>query len=265
MGWSPFGLTVRVDLLPPPLDLRFIEEKHAYRIWSRRQSRWLRIFSVSSVKRAGSQIPGFDRSNWRRSLQRAGLTAEEAEQQMDRHTEHRANVGTDLHNLIRAYISGGHLGMPCPWILPDTEPAAIFRVWLQEFAPRIRRVLLLEQPLAHRQLFFAGTPDLVAELDDGRVWLVDWKTKASAEKASPSGDWVHQAEAYRGLVWHQYGLMPDRAANVIAWHDGLKLCPWSTPELDLAGEQFRLAIREHHQKRALGGCPIHQRALELMP
>jgi hypothetical protein len=36
--------------------------------------------------------------------------------------------------------------------------------------------LLVEQPVYHRTLRYAGTPDLVARLADGKLWLLDWKT-----------------------------------------------------------------------------------------
>lgn len=39
--------------------------------------------------------------------------------------------------------------------------------------------LLVERAVFSRRLGYAGTPDLVAELADGKVWLLDWKTAES--------------------------------------------------------------------------------------
>jgi hypothetical protein len=39
--------------------------------------------------------------------------------------------------------------------------------------------LLVERPVFSRRYGYAGTPDLIAELVDGLVWLLDWKTSAS--------------------------------------------------------------------------------------
>jgi len=36
--------------------------------------------------------------------------------------------------------------------------------------------LLVERPVFSRRRMYAGTPDLIAELADGRTWLLDWKT-----------------------------------------------------------------------------------------
>jgi hypothetical protein len=38
------------------------------------------------------------------------------------------------------------------------------------------REVVVERPFFHPRLAYAGTPDLVADLADGRRWLLDWKT-----------------------------------------------------------------------------------------
>lgn len=46
----------------------------------------------------------------------------------------------------------------------------------EEWRPR---EVLVERPFFHVRLGYAGTPDLVADLADGRRWILDWKTTAS--------------------------------------------------------------------------------------
>ena len=53
--------------------------------------------------------------------------------------------------------------------------------------------ILIERPVFSRAHLYGGSPDLVARLRDGRVWLLDWKTNAKG----PYGDMAFQLAGYR--------------------------------------------------------------------
>jgi adenosine kinase len=61
-----------------------------------------------------------------------------------------------VHACIEAELKGIPLGREV-----EEEALAIFATWQREFLPRIGRVLVIESPLVHRRLYYAGTPDLV--------------------------------------------------------------------------------------------------------
>lgn len=238
-----------LDRLPPVNDIRFRQSDHTYWAWAYRSERWVQVRSVSGIKR-DTGLSSFNRGPWALSLVRKGFSRSEAEAEMDRHMKERASIGTAFHDGVEACC----LGKP---LEAAGEPLDMLQVWGREFFPRIQRVLLIEQPIVHRFWFFAGMPDMVAVLDDGQVWLLDWKTKPSRAKCKASPDWAIQLAAYKALVQWQYGLTVDRAANVMVAHDGLVFSPWSIPEVDSCGGRFREALLSHHELRSSEGCCYH--------
>ena len=243
---------MQIDLLPAVPDVVFQADGHRYWAWAYRLSRWVQVRSVSGIKKLGG-ISGFNRDGWRASLTRQGYSRDEAEQMMTEHTEKRAGIGTALHGAIESFVTG----QPVQAV---GEAAQMFDAWGQDFCPRIRRVLLLEQPMVHRFWFYAGMPDMVAELDDGQLWLLDWKSKPSLVKCRPSPDWCHQLAAYAELIWKQHRVQVDRVANVIVAPDGLVFHPWSRPEVAHCGMEFMGGLVRHHQQMAERGCVLHAAA-----
>jgi hypothetical protein len=88
--------------------------------------------------------------------------------------------------------------------------------------------LLAERPVYHEQYLYAGTFDLIAELD-GKTWLLDWKTS----KSGPFGDTAFQLAAYRHAT-HYLGddgdehVMPPVDECGVVWlrSDGYDLYPY---------------------------------------
>jgi hypothetical protein len=223
--------------------VEFDDPSHRYRVWSPRRGAWLHPFSVSQILTV-SGLKAFDPTQWRNKLIRDGMSPAAADAFMRQHTSHRAQVGTDIHLCIQHCL----LGTPVPRAVLD-EAIAIFESWEHQFLPRIGRVLVIEAPMVHRRWFYAGTPDLVAQVDD--AWhICDWKSKQSAEKARPSAEWVYQLSAYRELVRNQHGLDVRRALNWMCWDGGGKGALWNAADLDHAWTAFEGAIRTHHQQRA---------------
>ena len=87
-------------------------------------------------------------------------------------TKAAAARGTTIHDLAMRLASGEEV----------TVPEAIqghvdaYLRFVEEWQPE---ELLVEAPVFHRTLWYAGTLDLVARLADGNNWLLDWKTSAS--------------------------------------------------------------------------------------
>lgn len=248
---------MHLDLLPPPPGVRFDEVRHAYTAWSDRFGRWVPCDSVSQVMTA-SGLKGFDRGAWKRKLVRDGMEPWQAEEFMNHHATERAAIGTNFHALVQHRLAP-------QGDAPQSHPEALdmLAVWDQRIAPRLGVVRLLEQPMVHRLLLFSGTPDLLAVVD-GEPCLLDWKTKASADKARPEAAWLLQLAAYRELVRRNYGIQVDRAVNVMVWHDGLRMVAYNRADLEGAWVRFYEGLLAHHQTRAAEGCPWHQMALQAM-
>lgn len=80
--------------------------------------------------------------------------------------------GTDVHALAEQLVAG--IEVEVPEHLGGYVDACLD--FLDTWKPR---PLVVERPLAHRAHWWAGKPDLFAELPDGRIILYDYKTKES--------------------------------------------------------------------------------------
>jgi hypothetical protein len=90
----------------------------------------------------------------------------------DRDRDPLARRGTELHRLWEAHARGDEVAVP-------DELEGHFRAYerfVDEWQPR---ELLLEAVVAKRRPRYCGTLDVVADLADGRRWLLDWKTTRS--------------------------------------------------------------------------------------
>ena len=243
-----------IELLPQQEGISFDEAEHRYTFASKlgpvNPASATQVLTVSGGKQ-------FDVSYWRRSLiEKQGLTAQEAEVFMDKHRNLRADIGTELHALIRAELLG------LPFTPPKhAEPLQLIATWRREFLPRVGKVMLCEQPLCSRWGFYTGTPDLVAEID-GRLLVVDWKTKASEAKAKPEASWALQLGGYAGLIEDQYGVQLDGALNVMVWPGGTADVAYNRADVKQARERFNAYLRKHHEIRAAQGCAMHRKALQ---
>jgi hypothetical protein len=94
--------------------------------------------------------------------------------------------GTEVHKQIELYLAGEPVVPPAG--LEGHVDAAIRFVeeWqLQE--------LVVEAPVFSREFGYAGRPDTIAQLADGNLWLLDWKTHAKG----PFVESALQLAAYR--------------------------------------------------------------------
>ena len=246
----PFDL----QLLPPQPGITFDEAEHRYTLESRHgpvhPASATQVLTLSGAK-------AFDPQHWRRSLiDRQGLRPHEADAFMDRHRNLRADIGTELHALIRAELLG------LPFHPPRyAEPLQLVATWRRLFLPRIEAVALCEVPLASRWGFFTGTPDLLAKVD-GKWLVVDWKTKASADKAKPESSWVLQLAGYGLLIAEQYGLQVEGALNLMVWPGGCADVFYNRADVTIAQGRFVGYLRKHHEIRTAQGCAMHRKALQ---
>jgi hypothetical protein len=116
--------------------------------------------------------------------------------------------GTDVHKFAQRLQAGEEVDVP-------EELDGFVRAYLR-FDEEWKPVeIMVEQPVFHRRLGYAGTPDLVARLRDGQTWLLDWKTTAS-------GIWPENALQLAAARFAEFTL--DQAGNEI-----------SVPKVDAAG------------------------------
>ena len=234
--------------------LRFVEDGHRY-IYTAPDGQIIKPLSTSGVL-SHAEPDAMNYASWRRSLMRDGMNAVEADLYMECFCNYRMQVGTDFHQLVMATL--------CPEvkaIAPPTGGEAIHMlgVWRREFQPSIKKVLIVELPMIHEDLFYTGTPDLVCEMDDGNIWLVDWKTKQSRDKARVRDDWIARLSSYAMLLKHCYGLSIDNAMNAMIWSTGLINRKWNRADLIQGSTTFIEALLKVQTVRATD-CPYAAKA-----
>lgn len=104
--------------------------------------------------------------------------------------------GTAVHGAIHIHISGG-------FACPDPDHRGYFDSACRWIDAHVKRVVLAEHRM--RCEAYHGKPDLIAELNDGTIALIDWKTALAAGKT-----WPVQTAAYRNLYeLYRIGKMSD--------------------------------------------------------
>ena len=237
----------RIALLPPQGGISFDEPSHRYWVWSPRRGQWLQPPSCSQVLGlAGAK--GFNPEHWRRKLiEREGMRPAEAESYMELHRNGRAEIGTELHALIRQEL----LGVTAPPVR-FAESLMLLATWRRLFLPQIEEVIACESPLASLRLFYTGTPDLIARVS-GRWLIVDWKSKVSAEKAKPDAAWPLQLAGYDLLAQERYGIRLDGAMNLMIWPGGCEKVFWPAEKMAKLRRRFIGHIAWAHVAKGVRG------------
>jgi PD-(D/E)XK nuclease superfamily len=100
--------------------------------------------------------------------------------------------------------------------------------------------LIIECTVINRQWRYMGTPDLIAHVGDGRLWLLDWKTGASGifpETALQLAAYAH-AETYLDRDGDEQPMPEIAAAGAVHLRtDGYDLIP-----VDTSDETFRVFL-----------------------
>lgn len=153
--------------------------------------------------------------------------------------------GTRVHKLAEKLTHGEEVDVPdeidghvqaCVRFLDDWQVEA----------------LIVERPVFSREHSYAGSPDLIARLADGRTWLLDWKTN----RKGPYGDMAFQLAAYRYAEFYldDDGLeqpMPEIDDVGVVWlrSDGYDLFPF-----EAGPAQFRSFLYIAEVARAAEEC-----------
>jgi hypothetical protein len=129
--------------------------------------------------------------------------------------------GTAVHELAQRLQAGEEIDVP-EHLIGHVDAYLTF---VHDWQPV---ELLVEAPVFSREFRYAGTVDLVADLADGRRWLLDWKTS----KGEPYPEVALQLAAYRYSEFTLNGdnsetPMPrvDRCGVVWLRADGYDLIP----------------------------------------
>lgn len=288
---TPFKL----DLLPLDPQIEFIEDGHKY-LYHDKRIGTIEPKSVSTVLTA-TEAKCFNYGIWRKSLEKKGLTQDQADAFMAWHRQNRAQVGTDFHLLAEHRFKDYDRfkledfdGKVSP------ESMAIFRHFDRNFLPRVRRVFIIEAPMIHKCFIYTGTPDLLVELDDGSIWLIDYKTIQDGSNnyagllwwlryhglaealataiANPPNvheknnrswrgrkEWLLQIAGYVELVRANHGIVVRHGGNLVLNDSKFRLHEYNGADLDQAWSRFAGFLLEYHTRQASLGNPVSQLAL----
>jgi hypothetical protein len=284
-----------LHLLPAQPGVFFSESDHKYFY---RSTRTIEVPSSSHIiSLAGGK--DFDKTHWRKSLMRKGLSEFGSEYFMERVRVIRASVGTETHALI-AHGLGYHDERTKRWM--SMEAYDIYEQWQNHVLPRIGKVYVIEQPMIHPGGCYGFTPDLVAEVD-GILSLCDWKSNQAeyfaeryerlvayelddqrmrgicehlAECDAESGrvreatarvrdGWQMQQGSYAFGLDAVTGLRVERGINFMLSVDGVKEHTWNRRDLDQGWIQFAGGLALHHYRAASSGAdPVFLSALHAL-
>ena len=148
--------------------------------------------------------------NWRKKV---------GEEEANRRTRLAANRGTWLHAVIEDWFGDED-------IEHHLENAPDWRPYFNaagQFLSTIERPLLVESAVAwwNKDLLvgFSGTLDMVAEMTNGTVVLIDWKTSFKEKPDKQLADYKRQLGAYSMAVEQMYDIELEEAWCVIACYD----------------------------------------------
>ena len=132
--------------------------------------------------------------------------------------------GTDVHTLAEQLVAGRKIDVPEP--LRGHVDACVRFLDDWNVQP-----LVVERPVFSRRWRYAGRSDLFANLNDGRRWLLDWKTNRSG----PFGDAAYQLVGYKNADVYldernEEQQVPEVDECAVVWlrADGYDLVPIKT-------------------------------------
>jgi len=114
--------------------------------------------------------------------------------------------GTALHGMVENFFDHGVEGVGPYWRS------------IRNFLNVIEHVHLKEFRVAHRTLKYAGTLDMLADID-GEPTLIDWKTADKFKLPQYMDDYYQQVSAYIAALRHEDGDVIEQALVVVARPD----------------------------------------------
>jgi PD-(D/E)XK nuclease superfamily len=172
-----------------------------------------------------------------------------------------ADRGTLLHQLAEQFL----LGKPV-----DQSLIVEVRPWWLSIKPvlqRISEIQLMEMPVHHPLLGYAGTPDLVANFSLGtanqRLTLVDWKSAEREKRADWLGDYPIQLAAYCGALRQTHSLRIEQALIVLAHPQGTaQVFPFDRQQLSTHWQTWLKRLQQFWQMHE--DHPLAVNALEYL-
>ncbi len=119
------------------------------------------------------------------------------------YADERADLGSRIHTDIVHLVSG----LPVELIKREEEEIKRLYEFIQFWHQKKPVPLHIEIPLWHPDIPFAGTADMIAEID-GEIWLLDWKTGKIYDSHT------YQLSAYKYLAEKVLQITIDKMAVV---------------------------------------------------
>jgi hypothetical protein len=202
------------------------------------------------MERIGVKEP-FDRTFWRQSLMRKGMTLEDAEAYMDQRGEQGIERGKKVHAFIEAAIKEESPKQED--FIPDhLDSIDGYLNGFYEFADQhgLSTALLIERPLIHPICFYCGTVDCLAWTDHG-LTIIDWKTSESIKKYKKQKWQLYQQVLYAAAINRCYVLDQPvtQGMSVTMAEDGWRLQHWEPDDFKDAWVELKERIYEFWQEQ----------------
>ena len=240
----------------------FDPQDHSYRF-----NGWLLPGVSGLLDKTGIRKP-FDRTFWRRSLIKKGMSVYEADAYMDQRGARARAGGTLIHSLIESRLNGVTSEQLEEANLTVQQVDAYLKAF-DDFRDtwELGPVLLQEQPLMHPTGHYCGTADCVALINETPT-IIDWKTVMPPEEGKklkkPRAElWqLYQLTAYLGCINASQQILNKpticNAMNVWLMPDGFHVNRWSDIEIFDAWTTFKGLLRDFWRERMELGDDWHQ-------
>ena len=224
----------------------------------------------SLMEMVGVKAP-FDRTFWRQSLMRKGMTLEEAEEHMEERRVHGIERGKSVHAWIESKLKGE--GKQSADFVPEHMDSIDgycegFREFIEEVS--LSTVYLIEQPLVHPVCFYCGTVDCLAMTKHGMT-VIDWKTTETISKFKKQPWQLYQQVLYGAAINRCYLLDEPvlQGMSVTLADDGYRVTRWETEPFNAAWRELKGLIYDFWEEQLEAGQMsnfpgVAPRALEAM-
>lgn len=223
----------------------FDEGEHAYKFEG---------FGLPGASRLMERIgvkEEFDRTYWRLSLIKKGMTPEEAEAFMDLRGEQGIERGKKVHAFIEAAIRE-ESPKPGDFTPDHLDSIDGYLDGFYSFADQegLETALLIERPLVHPICFYCGTVDCLAWTNSG-LTIIDWKTSESIKKYRKRQWQLYQQVLYAAAINRCYVLDEPvtQGMSVTMAEDGWRLTRWEPEEFKAAWAELKGLIYEFWEEQ----------------
>jgi len=149
-----------------------------------------------------------------------------------------ADFGTTVHNLIERYCVGSNVNI-LEYDIRVIEAYQNIKMFIDS---NVDKIIYTEKTIVSKQLGYAGTIDLVARLNNGKLAIIDFKTTGGALRSYPS--YCHQLAAYKIMYEENNGVDVDSCINVIvsSKDDAIKIIEHKNDKIYLSKIVFLSAL-----------------------